>query len=364
MKQTDRSTIVNARVNVSPDTVVEENLPLRFVHYPGHYGTFLAFAEAPGSPPALCGCSKGAVSNYVRLRSLHPKVYDKPRPTVLDEYDFPTTIVQASGSVPKNPLARLVFKDGVCHRCNQATPSLWFCHPMYDKGFKLRYGWYAHQACFLYGVDRVFRTWLPNITPLDVQHLLRQVDEATSGFALTAATLDRTPYWPPTDWSPEEKARWTDAKKIEIERFLVAQRQSLRARRELDKYFENIARDWFGFRKVGEAWVSETLLYRTVCRLLPGREVLFHHRPDWLAGLELDVFVPSLNIAFEYQGAQHYQAVSAWGGEEALGKLKIHDMEKGRLCSRRGIRLVEVPYTSFVDDALVTNHLAEGSTHS
>ncbi len=44
---------------------------------------------------------------------------------------------------------------------------------------------------------------------------------------------------------------------------------------------ENIVRQEFGFRDVGEGWVSETLLHQIVKRICSEEEILRHNRPDW-----------------------------------------------------------------------------------
>ena len=75
-------------------------------------------------------------------------------------------------------------------------------------------------------------------------------------------------------------------------------------------------------------------------------------RPEWLKNidgnrLELDGFNPDLKIAFEFNGAQHYEIQEWMGGktEEDLNKQKEHDAIKLRECESRGIRLIVIPHT-------------------
>eukprot|EP01027_Heterolobosea_sp_BB2_P011393 GEZU01016579.1.p1 GENE.GEZU01016579.1~~GEZU01016579.1.p1 ORF type:complete len:136 (-),score=27.84 GEZU01016579.1:118-525(-) len=56
----------------------------------------------------------------------------------------------------------------------------------------------------------------------------------------------------------------------------------------------------------------------------------------------LDVWVPSLSLALEYQGVQHYHDMRAIGGD--LGRQRRRDLEKADACRRAGITLVAVPY--------------------
>jgi hypothetical protein len=57
--------------------------------------------------------------------------------------------------------------------------------------------------------------------------------------------------------------------------------------------------------------------------------------------MELDIFIPPLNLAVEYQGMHHYEAHYVFGFSS---KQQSKDGEKRQACSRLGITLVEVGY--------------------
>jgi len=58
--------------------------------------------------------------------------------------------------------------------------------------------------------------------------------------------------------------------------------------------------------------------------------------------MELDMFVPDLSLAFEYQGQQHYADNEYFTGfTDAVQK---RDKTKKELCDSVGITLVNIPY--------------------
>jgi hypothetical protein len=67
--------------------------------------------------------------------------------------------------------------------------------------------------------------------------------------------------------------------------------------------------------------------------------------------LELDCFNSKLNLAVEYNGAQHYKFIPYFHkNKEAFMNQKYRDELKRRMCSDYGINLIEVPYTIPVEN--------------
>jgi hypothetical protein len=100
-------------------------------------------------------------------------------------------------------------------------------------------------------------------------------------------------------------------------------------------------------------WVRESELYLLIKELLPEDIVLREASPTWLGRLRLDVYVPALRLAFEHQGQQHFEAVTVFGGDDALRRTQARDEEKRRLCVENGVRVIDIRY----DDPLTPRWL-------
>jgi hypothetical protein len=107
----------------------------------------------------------------------------------------------------------------------------------------------------------------------------------------------------------------------------------------------------------GEGRVSEASLARAVEEALPGSQLVREARPAWLGSQRLDIFLPALDLAIEYQGEQHYLPLEHWGGEAGLLARRDLDERKREACLRAGIRLVEWRYDEPISAARVRARL-------
>jgi hypothetical protein len=109
---------------------------------------------------------------------------------------------------------------------------------------------------------------------------------------------------------------------------------------------------------------AQWALLRVIQRLLPDNQdikVDYHHPKMIYQGtlqlMELDIYIPSLSLAFEYQGEYHYLDHYLFG--DPL-EVQMRDEEKRQACKSLDITLIEVPYwwdyqrdsiVSFIQDA-------------
>lgn len=56
--------------------------------------------------------------------------------------------------------------------------------------------------------------------------------------------------------------------------------------------------------------------------------------------MSLDFYIPSAQVAIEYQGRQHFEAVIPFGGEEGLKITRERDEYKKNICKENGVKLV------------------------
>lgn len=108
------------------------------------------------------------------------------------------------------------------------------------------------------------------------------------------------------------------------------------------KEIENFVREEKELPRIGEGWISETLLFRKIKSHFKNLEVLHHGKPDWLGLQHFDIWIPEIKVAIEYQGKQHDEAVEYFGGKEAFELNQQRDLKKKQKCVENNCYLIEI----------------------
>ena len=317
-------------------TIGYEELPLPFVHYPEQsIGSFIGFSEDVDSEIFFCECQRESIENYVRLREQESDVnYVGERSYPLGSESFPLRISKESSNWIESPLTKLRFRKNLCFRCNNIISSRNFTET--GSEFIKKFGWYVMEEYYRLGIDRLRHVVLPDYSNHDIYCLMR-------------------------DYFNQLKEHSKRIKQISTMDISIEEKMTLYKTIETPKspddkvMMENMIRERMGYRKIGDGWVSETILYNIVSNIYPNEEIIRHFRPIWLDRLEIDIFLPNKRIGFEYQGIQHYQPIEHWGGEEQLKVVQEHDRRKMKLCKENNIQLICIDY----DEPLTESHIRD-----
>ncbi|MDB4340666.1 hypothetical protein OAA12_00870 [Akkermansiaceae bacterium] len=110
---------------------------------------------------------------------------------------------------------------------------------------------------------------------------------------------------------------------------------------------------------VEKKWVSQEKLFQVILEVYP--DAIAEYSPDWLKNQRIDVFIPQLNIAFEYQGQQHYEPIDFFGGEEAYKKTVDRDLRKQHLCEENDVKLIYWKYSEEITKSALNKKIQAAS---
>ena len=110
-------------------------------------------------------------------------------------------------------------------------------------------------------------------------------------------------------------------------------------------------------------WKSEQLMFQLITQMFPKKPVYYQYRADFLkqgnSQLSYDVFIPSLHLAFEYQGKQHFEPIDFFGGKDGFEKQQWRDKQKLKLSIENHITLVYINYWDDLNIQLIQQRIKE-----
>lgn len=82
---------------------------------------------------------------------------------------------------------------------------------------------------------------------------------------------------------------------------------------------------------------GESLLRQYLEIMVPDLDRIYNYRPDWLRGLELDIYFPQARVGVEFNGDQHYFHTGTFGDpSEQMQRDRI----KRNLCNKSDVRMI------------------------
>lgn len=126
-------------------------------------------------------------------------------------------------------------------------------------------------------------------------------------------------------------------------------------RQKLNKLYTAMVEE----KRANTRWSTEYKLFSIISKLID--DVHYQYRTEWLGLQSYDIFIPSQNIAIEYQGQQHYEAIDVFGGEKAFADNKKRDERKRLLSAEHGVKVLYWKYDMYVNIDNVTRFLMENN---
>jgi len=324
----------------------DENLTFPYVHIST---TFYGFSQTLKSTIHLCSCSKLALKNFLLL---WPKNgFRVAHDNIRECADLPS-LLQEHINDKVEILKQIKFKENICHECNKIIPHEHAVTYEYDIKFRKLFKPYINKKYYEYGIDPFSFEILDNCEKKDILELIeinpKDIADIHNNYMINGQIdFDLI----------EEKYKVPKSDNVVRDVLGNLWKKLNRQKTKINKVIENEVRINFGYKKLGESWVNETTLYYIIKNIYKDMHVIHHYRPDFLNGMEYDIYIKELSIGVEYQGIQHFEPVEIWGGEKAFAKQKARDEIKLKLSKENNIGLIYFNYDEDITHSLVKNRI-------
>lgn len=148
--------------------------------------------------------------------------------------------------------------------------------------------------------------------------------------------------------------------------------KSFREKFEANKYAkylkDNISNisitEWIKYNRPINKWKSEEKLLKLVKSFFKGHKVIYQFKPLFLKSdlghqMSYDIYVPHLRLAIEYQGKQHFEPVSYFGGAESFKRTVQRDKLKKEISLKNNITLLYFNYWDDINTTILSEKISK-----
>lgn len=126
---------------------------------------------------------------------------------------------------------------------------------------------------------------------------------------------------------------------------------------ELGKRIKELGLTW-AKSKTRNMSRGHAALYKMMQRLVPNERVIAEHPIG--ERLRLDIYCPSIGVAIEFHGIQHFQYVEHFHGNmKGFEESQARDSRKEELCKEQGITLIVFRYNDDLSEDVVFSRILE-----
>lgn len=123
----------------------------------------------------------------------------------------------------------------------------------------------------------------------------------------------------------------------------------------------------YSYQTPDHRWISELRVFQLTKEVLKDKKIIFQHRPyflktDYGSQLSYDIYIPSMRIAIEYQGAQHFGPVDFFGGKEAFQETQRRDLLKVELSYTNSVKLIYINYWEEITKDLIKKRINQANS--
>lgn len=142
--------------------------------------------------------------------------------------------------------------------------------------------------------------------------------------------------------------------RVDLDLYRIAYQASKNAYKEkMERFESDVLAEMTSLGYKINKWKSEVELFSIVCKEF--KDAIYQYHCDWLGLQSLDIYIPSLKLAIEYQGEQHYRPIELFGGEKGFYNTIKRDLKKKQLCKKNNIKLIYWKY----DEVISKNKLLQ-----